>query len=272
KMGIALQKLSEEDPTFRVRSDEETGQTIISGMGELHLDIIVDRMKREYKVEANVGAPQVAFKETITATAEAEGKYIKQSGGRGQYGHCWLRVAPRLRGEGFDFQDEVKGGAIPREFIPAIQKGVKEALDRGIHFGYPVVDISATVYDGSYHDVDSNEIAFKIAGSMAFQDACKRARPVLLEPVMKVEVITPENFMGDVIGDLNSKRGQILEMRDRANIKIIDALVPLAEMFGYATQLRSMTQGRASYSMEFHAYEPAPNNVVEKMREQRGKK
>ena len=271
KMGIALQKLAEEDPTFRVRTDEETTQTIISGMGELHLDIIVDRMKREYKVEANVGAPQVAFKETITASAEAEGKYIKQSGGRGQYGHCYLRVAPKLRGEGFEFLDEVKGGAIPREFIPAIQKGVKEALDRGIHFGYPVVDVVATVFDGTYHDVDSNEIAFKVAGSMAFQDACKKAKPVLLEPVMKVEVITPENFMGDVIGDLNSKRGQIIEMRDRANTKLIEATVPLAEMFGYATQLRSMTQGRASYSMQFGSYEPAPNNVVEKMREARMK-
>ncbi|MBI4457362.1 elongation factor G, partial [Candidatus Uhrbacteria bacterium] len=235
-------------------------------------ELVVRQMKREYKVEANVGAPQVAFKETITVQAEAEGKYIKQSGGRGQYGHCYIRVAPKTRGEGFEFLDEVKGGVITREFIPAIQKGIKEALDRGIHFGYPVVDVSATVYDGSYHDVDSNEIAFKVAGSMAFQEACKRAKPVLLEPVMKVEVITPENFMGDVIGDLNSKRGQILEMRDRASVKLIDAYVPLAEMFGYATQLRSMTQGRASYSMEFHAYEPAPNNVVEKMREARGKK
>jgi elongation factor G len=271
KMGLALSKLSEEDPTFRVRTDEETMQTIISGMGELHLDIIVDRMKREYKVEANVGRPQVAYKETITKTAEAEGKYIKQSGGRGQYGHCYVRVAPKNRGEGFEFVDEIKGGVIPREFIPAVQKGVKEALDRGINFGYPVVDVQAALYDGTYHEVDSSEVAFKVAGSMAFQDACKKAGPVLLEPIMKVEVITPENFMGDVIGDLNSKRGQIQEMRDRANTKVIDAMVPLAEMFGYATQLRSMSQGRASYSMEFSRYEPVPAHVAEAVKEGKAK-
>ncbi len=272
KMGIALQKLAEEDPTFRVHTDEDTNQTIIEGMGELHLDIIVDRMKREFKVECNVGNPQVAFRETITREAEAEGKYIKQSGGRGQYGHCWLRVAPKLRGEGFEFVDEVKGGVIPREFIPAIQKGVKEALDRGIQAGYPVVDVVATVYDGTYHEVDSNEVAFKLAGSFAFQEACAKAGPVILEPMMKVEVLTPEQFMGDVIGDLSSKRGQIKEMRDRASIKVIDAFVPLAEMFGYATQLRSMTQGRASYSMEFSSYEPVPANVAEAIKAGKNKK
>ncbi len=262
KMGVALQKLAEEDPTFRVRTDEETAQTIISGMGELHLDIIVDRMKREYKVECSVGRPQVAYREAITKNADAEGKYIKQSGGRGQYGHCYLKVEPKARGEGFEFIDEVTGGAIPREFIPAIQKGVKEALDRGIQAGYPIVDVKVTVYDGTYHDVDSNEVAFKIAGSMAFQDACKKAGPVLLEPIMKVEVLTPEQYMGDVIGDLSSKRGTIKEMRDRVSVKVVDAEVPLAEMFGYATQLRSMTQGRASYSMEFGSYEPVPPNVA----------
>ena len=272
KMGVALQKLAEEDPTFRVRSDEETGQTIIAGMGELHLDIIVDRMKREFKVEANVGRPQVAYREAITKNSEAEGKYIKQSGGRGQYGHCYLKVEPQLRGAGFEFVDDVKGGTIPREFIPAIGKGVKEALDRGIQAGYPIVDVKVTVFDGSYHDVDSNEVAFKIAGSMAFQDACKRAGPVLLEPVMQVEVLTPEQFMGDVIGDLSSKRGTIKEMRDRASIKVIDASVPLAEMFGYATQLRSMTQGRASYSMTFASYEPVPPNVATAVIEGKGKK
>jgi len=273
KMGVALQKLAEEDPTFRVRTDEETLQVIISGMGELHLDIIVDRMKREFKVECNVGAPQVAYREAITRSAEAEGKYIKQSGGRGQYGHCWLRVTPRLRGEGFEFVDEVTGGIIPREFIPAIQKGVKEALDRGIQAGYPVVDVSVAVYDGSYHDVDSNEIAFKVAGSMAFQDACKHAGPVILEPVMKIEVLTPEQFMGDVIGDLSSKRGTIKEMRDRTGgIKVIDALVPLAEMFGYVTRLRSMTQGRGTSMMEFSSYEPVPENVAAQIREGKTKK
>lgn len=263
KMGIALSKLAEEDPTFRVRTDDETLQTIISGMGELHLDIIVDRMKREFKVEANVGKPQVAYKETIKKTAEGEGKYIKQSGGRGQYGHCWIRVEPRERGAGFEFVDEIKGGVIPREFITPIHKGVKEATERGVLAGYPLIDVRAAVYDGSYHDVDSSEAAFKVAGSMAFQAAAKRAGLVLLEPMMKVEVITPEQSMGDVIGDLNSKRGQIQEMRDRGNqIKIIDALVPLAEMFGYATQLRSMTQGRASYSMEFYNYTEVPASAT----------
>ncbi|MBI4268380.1 elongation factor G [Candidatus Uhrbacteria bacterium] len=263
RMGLALSKLSEEDPTFRVRTDEETLQTIISGMGELHLEIIVDRMKREFKVEANVGRPQVAYKETITKSAEAEGKYIRQSGGRGQYGHCWLRVEPNEKGKGFEFEDEVKGGVIPREYIPAIQKGVKESITRGIIAGYPVVDVKATVYDGSFHEVDSSEAAFKLAGSFAFQEACKSAGPVLLEPMMKVEVVTPEQFMGEVIGDLNSKRGQIQEMTERGTTKVIHAIVPLSEMFGYATSLRSMSQGRASYSMEFIHYAEVPRNVAE---------
>ncbi len=270
KMGIALQKLAEEDPTFKIRTDEETLQTIISGMGELHLEIIVDRMKREFKVEANVGAPQVAYKETIKALAEAEGKYIKQSGGRGQYGHCWLRVEPRDRGAGHEFVDEIKGGIIPREFIPAIEKGVKEAETKGILAGYPVVDIKSTVYDGSYHEVDSSEVAFKVAASMAFQEAAKKAKPIILEPIMKVEVVTPEQFMGDVIGDLNSKRAQISEMKDRVTMKVIDGFVPLAEMFGYATSLRSMTQGRATYSMEFDHYAETPNNIAQQIIE--GKK
>ncbi|MFH1583192.1 MAG: elongation factor G [Candidatus Falkowbacteria bacterium] len=265
KMGMALAKLAEEDPTFRVRSDEETMQTIIGGMGELHLDIIVDRMKREFKVEANVGQPQVAYRETIKKSAEAEGKYIKQSGGRGQYGHCWLRVEPNESGKGFEFLDEVKGGSIPREYIPAVEKGVKEALDKGVLAGYSIVDIKVAVIDGSYHEVDSSEAAFKIAGSMAFQEACKHANPIILEPIMKVEAVTPEEFMGEVIGDLNSKRAQIEEMGDRANIKFIKAKVPLAEMFGYATQLRSMTQGRASYSMEFGYYSEVPRNVAEEI-------
>ena len=270
RIGMAMQKLAEEDPTFRVHTDEETLQTIISGMGELHLDIIVDRMKREFKVEANVGAPQVAYKETIRASAEAEGKYIKQSGGRGQYGHCWLRVEPLPAGQGYEFVDEVKGGVIPREFVPAIEKGVKEGKARGIQAGYPVVDVKVTVYDGTYHEVDSSEIAFKMAGSFAFQDACKKAKPVILEPIMKVEVVTPENFMGDVIGDLNAKRGQINEMTDRGSMKVVKAMVPLASMFGYATSLRSMTQGRASYSMEFDHYADVPNNVAQSIIE--GKK
>jgi elongation factor G len=262
KMGMALAKLAEEDPTFKVRTDEETNQTLIGGMGELHLDIIVDRMKREFNVEANVGTPQVAYRETIKKEASAEGKYIKQSGGRGQYGHCWLKVEPNEEGKGFEFIDEVKGGSIPREFIAPIGKGVREAMDKGVIAGYPMVDIKATVYDGSYHEVDSSEAAFKIAGSMAFQEATRKASPILLEPVMKVNVTTPENFMGDVIGDLNSKRGQIEEMGDRGQVKLITAKVPLSEMFGYATSLRSMTQGRASYSMEFLHYSEVPNNVA----------
>ncbi|MEK7557935.1 MAG: elongation factor G [Patescibacteria group bacterium] len=265
KMGIALSKLAEEDPTFRVRSDEETSQTIIAGMGELHLDIIVDRMRREFNVEANVGKPQVAYRETIKKAAEAEGKYIRQSGGKGQYGHCWLKVEPQEEGKGFEFIDEVKGGSIPREYIAPIGKGVKEALEKGISAGYPIVDVKVTVFDGSYHEVDSSESAFKIAGSMAFQEAARKADPIILEPVMKVEVVTPEEFMGDVIGDLNSKRAQIDEMSDRVNIKVIKAKVPLSEMFGYATQLRSMSQGRASYSMEFSHYSEVSKNVAEKI-------
>ncbi|MDD4412822.1 MAG: elongation factor G [Patescibacteria group bacterium] len=272
KMGVALGRLAEEDPTFRVETDEESSQTLISGMGELHLDIIVDRMKREFGVEANIGQPQVAYRETIRGKGEAEGKYVKQSGGRGQYGHCWVRLEPNEAGKGFEFVDEVKGGAIPREYIPAIGKGVKEAMDRGIVAGYPMVDVKAFVYDGSYHEVDSSEAAFKMAGIMAFRDACAKAGAVLLEPIMKVEVTTPEEYMGSVIGDLNAKRGQIESMTDRGNLKVIDAKVPLAEMFGYATALRSMSQGRANYSMEFDCYLDAPKFVVEKIVGERNKK
>ncbi|MFH1171750.1 MAG: elongation factor G [bacterium] len=271
KMGLALSRLAEEDPTFRVRSDEETLQTVISGMGELHLEIIVDRMKREFSVGANVGAPQVAYKETVTAVGEGEGKYIRQSGGRGQYGHCWIRIEPIEKGKkGFEFVDEVKGGVIPKEYILPIHKGVKEALDNGVVAGYPVIDVCVTVYDGSYHEVDSSEAAFKIAGSMGLQAAAKNAHPILLEPLMKVEVVTPEQFMGDVIGDLNAKRAEIKEMTDRIKMKVIDAVVPLAEMFGYATRLRSMTQGRASYTMEFSKYAQVPSNVAEKIKADRG--
>jgi len=265
KMSLALQKLAEEDPTFKVHTDEETLQTIISGMGELHLDILVDRMKREFKVEAQVGAPQVAYKETIRKVAEAEGKYIKQSGGRGQYGHCWLRIEPREGGAGFEFVDEIKGGSIPKEYIGPIQKGVKETMDKGVIAGYPLLDIKATVYDGSYHEVDSSEIAFKLAGSMAFAAAVKKADPVVLEPLMRVEVTTPENYMGDVIGDLSSKRGQIEEMTDRGSAKVVRAIVPLSSMFGYATSLRSMTQGRAAYAMEFLRYGECPKNIEQEI-------
>ncbi|MFH1632340.1 MAG: elongation factor G [bacterium] len=271
KLGIALQKLAEEDPTFRIRTDDETLQTIISGMGELHLEIIIDRMKREFNVDATVGRPQVSYRETIRATAEGEGKYIKQSGGRGQYGHCWLRVEPITDPEGpkYEFVDEIKGGAIPKEYIPAIQKGVREALDRGVVAGYPLINVRVAVYDGSYHEVDSNEAAFKMAGSMGFKAAAKKASPVLLEPMMKVEAVTPEEFLGTVVGDLNSKRAQIQEMGERGNVKTVAAYVPLAEMFGYATALRSMTQGRASYSMEFHEYQEVPSNVAKEIIEKR---
>jgi len=271
KMGVALQRLAEEDPTFRVETDEETNQVLISGMGELHLEIIVDRMKREFGVEANVGRPQVSYRETITKTAEAEHKYIKQSGGRGQYGHCSLRVEPLTAGTGSEFADEVKGGIIPREFIPAIEKGVKEAMTTGVVAGYPVVDVKTAVFYGSYHEVDSSEIAFKMAAIFAFKEACQKAGPVLLEPVMKVEVLTPEDYMGSIIGDLNAKRGQIEEMVDRANIKVVHAKVPLAEMFGYATSLRSMSQGRASYNMEFAYYAEVPRNILEAIKEKQGK-
>ena len=265
KMGLALRRLAEEDPTFKIRSDSETGETIISGMGELHLDIITDRMRREFKVEANVGRPQVAYKETIKKEAEAEGKYIKQSGGRGQYGHVWLRVEPKERGQGFEFVNEIKGGIIPREFIPAVEKGVKEAADKGILAGHPLVDLQVTLYDGSYHEVDSSEIAFKIAGSIALQGAAKKANLVLLEPIMKLEVIVPADFFGDVIGDLSARRGKIEETKDRLNMKIIDTKVPLAEMFGYATALRSLTEGRGTFTMEFDHYEEVPANIAQEI-------
>jgi elongation factor G len=270
KMGTALHRLAEEDPTFRVAGDVDTGETIISGMGELHLEIIVDRMKREFNVDANVGRPQVAYKETITGEAEAEGKYIKQSGGRGQYGHVKLRVKPLERGQGFVFLDEIKGGAIPKEFINPTEKGVKEAIDKGVVAGYPMVDVEVTLYDGSFHDVDSSEAAFKIAGSMAFQEAAKRAKPVILEPIMKIQIIVPENFMGEVTGNVNAKRGRIDSIDDRPGLKVIECKIPLSEMFGYATELRSMTQGRGSFTMEFDHYEPAPNNVTQQIIE--GKK
>ncbi|MBT3538860.1 elongation factor G [Candidatus Parcubacteria bacterium] len=265
KMSLALQKLAEEDPTFRVHTDDETLQTIISGMGELHLDILVDRMKREFGVEAQVGAPQVAYKETIRQTAEAEGKYVKQSGGRGQFGHCWLKLEPMEQGAGFEFIDEIKGGSIPKEYIPAIQKGVKETMDKGVVAGYPMQDVKVTVYDGSYHEVDSSEIAFKMAGSMAFTSGSKKANAVVLEPIMKVEVVTPEDYMGDVIGDLSSKRGQVEEMTDRGPSKVVRAMVPLSSMFGYATSLRSMTQGRATYAMEFEKYSECPKSVEQEI-------
>jgi elongation factor G len=263
KMGFALQKLAQEDPSFRVKTDEETAQTIIAGMGELHLEIIVDRMLREFKVEANVGKPEVAFRETIRKKAEAESKYIKQTGGRGQYGHVVLTVEPTESGKGLEFVNKTVGGSIPKEFIPAIEKGVKERLDSGVIAGYPLRDVRVTVIDGSFHDVDSNEMAFKIAGSMAFLDACKKADPVLLEPIMKVEVVVPQDFMGDVIGNLNGRRGKIQGMKARAAAQTIDASVPLSEMFGYATDLRSRTQGRATYSMEFDRYEPVPRQISE---------
>ncbi len=271
KMGVALQRLAEEDPTFRVETDPETNQVLISGMGELHLEIIVDRMRREFGVEANVGNPQVSYRETITKTAEAEHKYVKQSGGRGQYGHCALRVEPLESGKGIEFADEVKGGVIPREYIPAIEKGVKEAVLSGTVAGYPMVDVKAAVFYGSYHEVDSSEIAFKLAAIHAFRDACQKAGPILLEPIMKVEVTTPEEYMGNIIGDLSSKRGQIEEMSDRANIKVVKAKVPLAEMFGYSTSLRSMSQGRANYTMEFSHYSEVPKNILEAIREKQGK-
>lgn len=265
KMGYALQRLAEEDPTFKVKSNQETNQTIIWGMGELHLDVLVDRMKREFKVEANVGAPQVAYKETITRMAEAEGKYIKQTGGHGQYGHCWLRVEPKNRGEGFEFIDEIKGGAIPREFIKPVEKGVVEAMENGCIAGYPLVDMSVALYDGTYHDVDSSELSFKIAGSMALQAAVKHAGVTILEPIMKVEVTTPDEYMGDVIGDLSAKRAQIVGTQKRGNTTIIIASVPLAELSGYATTLRSLSKGRASYYMEPSHYEEVPKNIQEKI-------
>ncbi|MFA5842952.1 MAG: elongation factor G [Candidatus Gracilibacteria bacterium] len=270
KMGFALQKLAEEDPTFRMHTDEETSQTIIGGMGELHLDIIVDRMRREFKVEANVGKPQVAYRETVQKTVKAEEKYAKQSGGRGQYGHVLMNIGPNETGKGFEFINSIVGGKIPKEYIPAVQKGVEEAVSRGVLAGYPVVDVKVELYDGSYHEVDSSEMAFKIAGSICFKKGALTASPVLLEPIMKVEVVTPEEYMGDVMGNISSRRGQISEMGDRATAKFIKATVPLSEMFGYATDLRSMTQGRASYSMEFGHYEKTPTNVMEKIKTERG--
>jgi len=265
KMSLSLRKLSDEDPTFRIHSDEETAETIISGMGELHLEIIVDRMKREFGVNVNVGRPQVAYKETITDTAEAEGKYVRQSGGRGQYGHVWLRVEPLERGKGFEFVNAIRGGAIPEEFISPVEKGVREALDKGVMAGFPIVDLKVTLYDGSYHEVDSSEIAFKIAGAMALQEVVKRAKLALLEPIMKLEIITPDKFMGEATGDLASRRGQISSISDRSplNLKVIDSKVPLAGMFGYATALRSLTEGRGTFTMEFDHYEITPNNVAQ---------
>jgi elongation factor G len=272
KMGIALKKLADEDPTFQIKTDEETGQTIISGMGELHLEVLIDRMMREMKVEANVGKPKVAYKETIKSSSEAEGKYIRQSGGRGQYGHVWLRIEPKESGEGFEFVDEIKGGVVPQEYIKPVQKGIEEAMSKGVIAGYPVIGVKVTLYDGSYHEVDSSEAAFKIAGSIAFQEAFKKATPILLEPIMKVETTTPEQFMGDVVGDISSKRGQIENMGERGQAKVVSALVPLVSMFGYATQLRSMTQGRGNYTMEFDHYQEVPGNIAEEIIGERGKK
>jgi elongation factor G len=262
-MGVALGKLAQEDPSFRVKTDEESGQTIISGMGELHLDIIVDRMRREFGVEANIGKPQVAYRETIRKKVEVEGKFVRQSGGRGQYGHVWLRLEPLPEGEEYQFVNEVVGGTVPREYIPAVDKGVREQMQNGILAGYPLLALKATIFDGSYHDVDSNEMAFKVAGSMALKKGALEADPVLLEPIMKVEVVTPEDYMGDVVGDLNRRRGMIQGMDDSPSGKVVTAEVPLAEMFGYSTDLRSATQGRATYSMEFKRYAETPNNIAE---------
>jgi len=269
KMGVALGKLAAEDPSFRVSSDEETGQTIISGMGELHLEILVDRMKREFNVEADVGAPQVSYRETIKESVDQEYKYAKQSGGRGQFGHVYLKIEPQEAGFGYEFVDAVKGGVIPKEFIKPVDKGIQEAMARGIQAGYPVEDVKVTVYDGSYHDVDSSEMAFKLAASMGFREGCRKAKPIILEPMMKVEVETPEDYMGDVIGDISKRRGQVNGMGDRAGSKIVDAFVPLSEMFGYSTDLRSMSQGRATYAMEFDHYEEVPQNVAKEIIEKR---
>ena len=265
KMGIALSKLAQEDPSFRVHTDEESGQTIISGMGELHLEIIVDRMKREFSVEANVGKPQVAYRETIRALVEQEGKYVRQSGGSGQYGHVWIKIEPQEAGKGYEFENGIVGGVIPREYIPAVDKGIQEQLQNGVIAGYPVVDVKVTLYDGSFHEVDSSEMAFKIAGSMAFKEGARRAKPVILEPIMKVEAVTPEEFMGDVMGDLNRRRGILQGVDDSPSGKLIHAEVPLSEMFGYATDLRSMSQGRATYSMEFAKYSEVPTNIAEQI-------
>jgi elongation factor G len=263
KMGLALNRLAQEDPSFRVHTDEESSQTIISGMGELHLEIIVDRMKREFGVEANVGKPQVAYREAIKKPVQIEGKFIKQSGGRGQYGHVWLKLEPQQAGKGFEFVDAIKGGTVPREYIPAVEKGLRETLPNGVLAGFPVVDVKVTLFDGSYHDVDSNENAFKMAASMAFKDGMRQATPVLLEPMMAVEVETPEDFMGNVVGDLSGRRGMIQGMEDVVGVKVIKAEVPLSEMFGYSTTLRSLSQGRATYTMEFKHYTEAPKTVAE---------
>ncbi len=263
KMGLALQRLAKEDPSFRVHTDAESGQTIISGMGELHLEIIVDRMKREFKVDANVGKPQVAYRETLRGTVESEGKFVRQSGGRGQYGHVWLKLEPREPGKGYEFVNGIVGGAVPREFIPAVDKGIQEAVQTGVIAGYPIVDVKVTIFDGSYHDVDSNEMAFKIAGSLGFKEGFRKAKPVLLEPIMKVEVVTPEDYYGDIVGDLNRRRGQIIGMEDTASGKVVTAEVPLAEMFQYSTAMRSMSQGRANYTMEFAKYMEVPSNVAD---------
>jgi len=263
KMGLALQKLAQEDPSFRVRTDEESGQTIISGMGELHLEILVDRMRREFKVDANVGAPQVAYRETIRKSVEQEGKFVRQSGGRGQYGHVWLKIEPQEAGVGYEFVNGIVGGVVPKEYIPAVDKGIQEQLQNGVIAGYPVVDVKVTLFDGSYHDVDSNEMAFKIAGSMGFKEGFNKASPVLLEPIMKVEIVTPEDYLGDVMGDVSRRRGVLQGQDDSPSGKIINAMVPLGEMFGYATTLRSMSQGRATYTMEFDHYAEAPANIAE---------
>jgi elongation factor G len=262
-MGMALQRLGKEDPSFKDSTDEESGQTIISGMGELHLEIIVDRMKREFKVEANVGKPQVAYRETIRGKVESEGKHVKQSGGRGQYGHVWLRIEPNPQGKGNEFINGIVGGSVPKEFIPAVEKGIKEAIETGVMAGYPVVDTKVTLFDGSYHDVDSDEISFRMAAIFGFKDGFRKAKPVILEPIMKVEVVTPEDYMGDVIGDLNRRRGQIQGMEDTPAGKTVTAEVPLSEMFGYATTVRSMSQGRATFTMEFSKYMEVPSHIAD---------
>ena len=264
-MSIALSRLSLEDPSFKINTDKETSQTVISGMGELHLDIIVDRMHREFGVSANVGTPQVAYRETIKSAAKSEGKFIRQSGGRGQYGHVMIKVEPQTSGKGFEFVDSIVGGVIPREYISSVQKGVEEQLKTGIISGYPVIDIKVTLYDGSFHEVDSSEIAFKVAGSMAIKAAVKKASPIILEPIMTAEVVTPENYMGDVMGDISRRRGNILNMEDRRSLKVVNANIPLSEMFGYATNLRSISQGRASFSMEFVKYSEMPINIAEEI-------
>jgi elongation factor G len=265
KMGEALSKLSEEDPTFRVSTNDETGQTIISGMGELHLEIIVDRMKREFRVEANIGKPQVAYKETIRKKVQAEGKFVRQSGGRGQFGHVWLEIEPNEKGKGFEFENAIVGGVVPKEYIRPVEQGIVEAMKNGVLAGYPMEDIKVKLFDGSYHDVDSSEMAFKIAGSMGFKEGARRASPVILEPIMEVEVVTPEEYMGDVMGDLNSRRGKIEGMMPRKDAQVIRAHVPLSEMFGYSTTLRSMSQGRAIYSMEISHYDETPKSVAEQI-------